>query len=76
LAPSWFGRQLDGPNRIRFTLYGQGSEKRISQWGTATAAPGWGAEPSNEWVRAPGCYAFQLDGAKFSRVIIFRATVQ
>jgi hypothetical protein len=47
-------RQLDGPNRIRFTLGGQGSEKRISLWGTAARAAGWGAEPSTEWVRAPG----------------------
>ena len=64
------GRQLDGANRIRFA---QGREMRISRWGTATGAPGWGHKPSTEWVRAPGCYAFQLDGQRFSRVLVFRA---
>jgi hypothetical protein len=64
------GRQLDGTNRIRFA---QGAEMRIGQWGTAAGAPGWGERPSTEWVRAPGCYGFQVDGQRFSRVLVFRA---
>jgi hypothetical protein len=64
------GRQLDGTNRIRFA---QGSEMRISRWGTASDAPGWGNHASTEWVRTPGCYGFQLDGQRFSRVLVFRA---
>jgi hypothetical protein len=64
------GRQLDGPTQVRFR---QGREMRISRWGTAMTAPGWGLEPSTEWVRRAGCYAFQLDGARFSEVLVFRA---
>lgn len=64
------GRQLDGPGEIRFTF---GREKRIHRWGTGSGAPGWGMLASTEWVRAPGCYGFQLDGRRFSRILVFRA---
>jgi hypothetical protein len=64
------GRQLDGPTEVRFR---QRREMHISRWGTAAGAPGWGQSPSEEWVRAPGCYGFQLDGPRFSRVLVFRA---
>jgi len=64
------GRQLDGQAQVRFA---QGREMRIGRWGTSAGAPGWGQEPSTEWVRAPGCYGFQLDGPRFSRVLVFRA---
>jgi len=65
------GRQLDGPATIHFA--GQSQEMRIGNWGTASGAPGWGHRPSTEWVRAPGCYGFQLDGPRFSRILIFWA---
>jgi hypothetical protein len=29
--------------------------------------------PSYTRLRAPGCYAYQIDGLTFSRVIVFRA---
>ena len=29
--------------------------------------------PSYTRVRGPGCYAYQIDGTTFSRVIVFRA---
>lgn len=28
------------------------------------------------WVRAPGCYAYQVDGQTFTEMIVFRAVVQ
>jgi hypothetical protein len=41
----------------------------------ATANPGdeWRQFPSYTRVRGPGCYAYQVDGTTFSRVIVFRA---
>jgi hypothetical protein len=32
-----------------------------------------GGHPSYARVRAPGCYAFQIDGTMFSRIIVFEA---
>ena len=31
--------------------------------------------PSYTRVRGPGCYAYQVDGTSFSRVIVFEAIV-
>jgi len=64
------GRQLDGANLIGFRSR---AELRIGSWGTAAQAPGWGMRASTEWVRAPGCYGFQIDGRRFSKVLVFRA---
>ena len=67
------GRQVDGTNRIRF---GDGAaprrELRIPA-GRGLFSHGWRAGGSNERVRAAGCYALQVDGVTFSRVIVFRA---
>lgn len=35
--------------------------------------PGWRYRPSTTYVRGPGCYAFQVDGTTFSRIVIFEA---
>ena len=65
------GRQLDGPNEVRFD---EGAlpptELRISSYPGSTPE-GWTGQPSYTRVRAPGCYGYQVDGATFSRVIIF-----
>ena len=62
------GRQLDGRNELRFNdglvppremhLIGRGPH-------TST--------PSYTRVRAEGCYGYQLDGKRFSRVVVFEA---
>jgi hypothetical protein len=60
------GRQLDGPNELRFD---DGlvppREKRL-----AGALVTWA---SFTRLRAEGCYGYQIDGAHFSRVIVFQA---
>jgi len=70
------GRQVDGRNVLRF---GRGSvptrELRLLRSGTSI-----GTWKGRHWgtytrLRAPGCYAWQVDGAGFSKVIVFRAVV-
>jgi hypothetical protein len=74
------GHQLDGPNELRI---GEGdippAEYRLdpASWATPTGWIGVGVYPR---VRAPGCYAFQVDGVNqadgtsFSYLIVFQAT--
>ena len=69
------GRQLDGPNELRF---GSGpnptNELRLSpENSNSKSSAGWYDWPSYTRLRAPGCYAYQVDGANFSKVITFRA---
>jgi hypothetical protein len=57
------GRRLDAPDVLRFdegTL--PPTEMRFSA-----------GRPSYTRVRAPGCYAYQVDGPKFSYPVVFRA---
>ena len=63
------GRQLDGPNEVRFDL--ERVPVKEMYLGLKTRE-----RPSTTRVRAPGCYAWQVDGTSFSRVIVFRAEVQ
>jgi hypothetical protein len=68
------GRQVDGPNEVRFergTV--PGKELRIPgrRWGRSSR--GGGSRASYTRVRAPGCYAYQVDGLRFSKVIFFAA---
>jgi hypothetical protein len=68
------GRQLDGPNHLRFGLsLVPPTEMRIARWGNSGS--GWGDHPSTTRLRVPGCYGYQIDGLNFSRVIVFRAVL-
>jgi hypothetical protein len=59
------GGQVDGPNGLRFqSALNPVRELRLR---------GMGGHPSYARVRAPGCYAFQIDGTMFSRIIVFEA---
>jgi hypothetical protein len=62
------GRQLDGPNELRFND-GLVPPREMRVIGRG---PGY-STPSYTRVRADGCYGYQLDGAHFSRVIVFEA---
>jgi hypothetical protein len=68
------GRQLDGPNLLRFD---DGlvppAESRIRPGPGFRPWKGARDHPSYTRVRAPGCYGYQIDGIGFSRVIVFRA---
>ncbi len=62
------GRQLDGPNELRFDN-GRLPPHAIKILPAARARD----RPSYTRVRAPGCYAYQVDGLGFSYAIIFEA---
>lgn len=68
------GRQLDGPNQLRF-------EDGVPAFTAAEALhPSTelqirygGDHPAATRIRAPGCYAYQVDGVHFSYDIVFEA---
>jgi hypothetical protein len=60
------GSQLDGPHELRFDRGVVPSrERRLS-------GPS-GGYPSSTRLRAPGCYAYQVDGLRFTYLIVFKA---
>lgn len=69
------GRRLDGPESLGFN--GRrlpGRELRIERHDTVSwegQPPGSRGVPSSVRVRASGCYGVQMDGATFSRVVVF-----
>jgi len=75
------GRRLDGSDPVRFE-HGDNppaaelriGEEDLGRWpvGTTTAA-GQRYRRSYTRLRAPGCYAYQVDGTSFSYTIVFRA---
>ena len=69
------GRQLDGPNLVRFDDGALPPVELRLQAGGATSARGFRNLGGYVRLRAPGCYAWQVDGTTFSRVIVFRAVV-
>jgi hypothetical protein len=67
------GHQIDGPNDLRFE---NGSDpQRELRFDGSPLGDGWRHQPSYTRVRAPGCYAYQVDGIGFSAVIAFEATL-
>jgi hypothetical protein len=70
------GRQLDGKDEVRF---GAGpapvAELQLDTATSSGSAALWRDWPGYTRVRAPGCYAYQVDGSNFSIVIVFQARV-
>lgn len=66
------GRELGGPHAVGF---GEGHVPydELQLLGRAMGSPP-GQWQSFTRVRGPGCYAYQVDGTSFSKVIVFRAT--
>ena len=71
------GYQLDGTNELRFmTGADPPSELQFPLEGSDSSPelePGWRQLGSETRVRAPGCYAYQVDGPDFREVIVFSA---
>lgn len=68
------GRRLDGTEKLGF---GEkpvpAAELRLTVTAAGVGEDGWYQQGSFTRVRAAGCYAWQIDGRAFSRVIVFRA---
>jgi hypothetical protein len=71
------GHQVDGPHEMRFDggLSGRPLAQQLVLDTTLGGTP-WPNFPSYTRLQAPGCYAYQIDGANFSYVIVFLAIVQ
>jgi hypothetical protein len=72
------GHQIDGPNEVRFGLGANPAvvlqlDSTNSTIGSASDPSSWPNWPTNMRLRAPGCYAFQVDGTNFTTVLTFRA---
>lgn len=71
------GRRLDGPRFVRFGPRRlPAAELHIEPGQTISwqgQPPGSRGVPSSVRVIEPGCYAFQLDGTSFSRIVVFTA---
>jgi hypothetical protein len=61
------GRRLDGPGLVRF-------DRGVVPVRELRLGAGTTERPSFTRLRATGCYAYQIDGGGFSRIIVFRAT--
>jgi hypothetical protein len=69
------GRQLDGPNEMRFVLGIPGfTEQKL--FNPVRELRLEGTSPSLTRVREPGCYAYQVDGRTFSYLVIFEARLE
>lgn len=62
------GLQLDGPNELRFDR-GTTPPRAMKIF----PGPRPRSRPSYTRIRARGCYAYQVDGLGFSKIIVFRA---
>jgi hypothetical protein len=73
------GRQLDGPNEVRFQNGSPGftAEERLHPSSELRLrGPNPHGNPATTRLRAPGCYAYQVDGRGFSYLVVFEARVQ
>jgi hypothetical protein len=72
------GRQLDGPNIVRFENGRPGftDYKRLHPDAELRlTGPEPHGNPATTRLRGPGCYAYQVDGRGFSYLIVFEARV-
>ena len=67
------GHQIDGPiDGPNWILFGMGDVPESAlQWEVASQS-GWASLPSENRIRAPGCYAYQADSQQGSEVIVFK----
>jgi hypothetical protein len=73
------GRRVDRPGLVRFggstaTPRAMVRSSTPTFRMTADTTREWRYYPTETLLRAPGCYAFQVDGTDFSFVLVFRAS--
>ena len=67
------GRQLDGPNELQFDQGPNWSNRLHDELRLVGSYPR--LNPAATFLRAPGCYAYQVDGRGFGYLIVFEARV-
>ncbi len=69
------GRQIDGSGELRFERGPNPSTELQLAQDSALGSGGisWSNWPTYTRLRGPGCYAYQIDGANFSKAIVFSA---
>lgn len=65
------GHQLDGPYDVRFDE-GAAPPPELQLPPAVAGVATWRNYPSSVRFRAPGCYAWQIDGVDFSEIVIFQ----
>jgi hypothetical protein len=77
------GARIDGPGRVRFDRgdvpplsIRVGLHPTSGYPSNPVPPPGTRFRASYTRLRGPGCYAYQVDGTTFSRVVVFRAVWQ
>jgi hypothetical protein len=67
------GRQIDGPHSTVFGEQPELVDPLLRAGPTTYDIEGFREWPGATYLRAPGCYAWQVDGLDFSTVIVFNA---
>jgi hypothetical protein len=67
------GRQLDGESPVGIGEEPSIADPELPAGPTVNGEGGFREWPGGTWLRTPGCYAWQVDGLDFSRVIVFTA---
>jgi hypothetical protein len=69
------GHQLDGPNQLMFGTGPFPGTKLKALEMPPDSSGGWRYGPSATLIRAPGCYAFEIEGEGFRQVVTFVAVL-
>lgn len=65
------GGRIDRPGLLRFATTGEQIRTELTMPGFDSSGS-WRRSTAYTLFRGPGCYAFQLDGTTFSKVIVFK----
>ncbi len=68
-------KRLDRPGPVAFGESPTLAPLAVPPGPTLNTGAGYRTAPGATWVRAPGCYAWQIDGLTFSEVIVVRAVL-
>jgi hypothetical protein len=64
------GRRVNGNDPVAF---GPGDRPAVELRLIIPRRAGWSSVGADTRVHSPGCFAWQIDGARFSRVVVFHA---
>jgi len=68
------GHQIDGPDEVGFNQGPNPSpELQLDQQNALSGGGQWPNWPTYTRIKGSGCYAYQIDGTNFSKVVVFSA---